>query len=199
MMYWGGGDRILWAAGAILVHPQAVLEAFLERERARDSRRWVVLAMRRRTPEAGWRTLPLRRVSVVVRSYGSRSTDPARRTVGATDHPLWARPMDRRLRCSLLPRLDFAGVERGATHLGPYGRGLATHEHVPVDAAAGWQCVSVVCRAARARLAPRRLRGLDAAARRQTGIRGHRSQTFAFGVPSFVAPEPRAVCLVELD
>ena len=30
MMYWGGEDRILWAAGAMLVHPQVVLEAFLD-------------------------------------------------------------------------------------------------------------------------------------------------------------------------
>jgi uncharacterized protein len=30
LMYWGGDDRILWAAGAALVHPQAVLEAFLQ-------------------------------------------------------------------------------------------------------------------------------------------------------------------------
>lgn len=30
LLKWGGEDRILWASGACLVHPQAVLEAFLE-------------------------------------------------------------------------------------------------------------------------------------------------------------------------
>jgi uncharacterized protein len=36
LMYWGGDDRILWAAGAALVHPQAVLEAFLQFEMPAD-------------------------------------------------------------------------------------------------------------------------------------------------------------------
>jgi predicted TIM-barrel fold metal-dependent hydrolase len=36
LMYWGGDDRILWAAGAMLVHPQAVIEAFLDFEMPQD-------------------------------------------------------------------------------------------------------------------------------------------------------------------
>jgi predicted TIM-barrel fold metal-dependent hydrolase len=32
LMYWGGEDRILWASGAMAVHPQVVLEAFLDFE-----------------------------------------------------------------------------------------------------------------------------------------------------------------------
>jgi uncharacterized protein len=36
LMQWGGEDRILWAAGAMLVHPQAVLEAFLRFEMPED-------------------------------------------------------------------------------------------------------------------------------------------------------------------
>ncbi|MDQ3893895.1 MAG: amidohydrolase family protein [Actinomycetota bacterium] len=36
LMYWGGEDRILWAAGAMLVHPQAALEAFLDFEMPED-------------------------------------------------------------------------------------------------------------------------------------------------------------------
>jgi predicted TIM-barrel fold metal-dependent hydrolase len=36
LMYWGGEDRILWAAGAMLVHPQAALEAFLDFEMPDD-------------------------------------------------------------------------------------------------------------------------------------------------------------------
>jgi uncharacterized protein len=36
MMYWGGEDRILWAAGAMLVHPQVVLEAFLDFQMPED-------------------------------------------------------------------------------------------------------------------------------------------------------------------
>jgi predicted TIM-barrel fold metal-dependent hydrolase len=36
LMYWGGEDRILWAAGAAIVHPQPVLEAFLAFEMPHD-------------------------------------------------------------------------------------------------------------------------------------------------------------------
>jgi uncharacterized protein len=36
LMYWGGEDRILWAAGAMFVHPQPVLEAFLGFEMPED-------------------------------------------------------------------------------------------------------------------------------------------------------------------
>jgi uncharacterized protein len=36
LMYWGGEDRILWAAGAMLVHPQAALQAFLDFEMPED-------------------------------------------------------------------------------------------------------------------------------------------------------------------
>jgi predicted TIM-barrel fold metal-dependent hydrolase len=36
LMYWGGEDRILWAAGAMLAHPQVVLEAFLDFEMPDD-------------------------------------------------------------------------------------------------------------------------------------------------------------------
>jgi predicted TIM-barrel fold metal-dependent hydrolase len=36
LMYWGGEDRILWAAGAMLVHPHAVLDAFLDFEMPDD-------------------------------------------------------------------------------------------------------------------------------------------------------------------
>jgi hypothetical protein len=36
-MYWDGEDRILWASGAIAVHPQTVLEAFLDFEMRRSS------------------------------------------------------------------------------------------------------------------------------------------------------------------
>jgi predicted TIM-barrel fold metal-dependent hydrolase len=36
LLYWGGEDRILWAAGATLVHPQAVLKAFLDFEMPQD-------------------------------------------------------------------------------------------------------------------------------------------------------------------
>ena len=36
LMYWGGEDRIVWAAGAMLVHPQPVLEAFVDFEMPDD-------------------------------------------------------------------------------------------------------------------------------------------------------------------
>jgi hypothetical protein len=36
LMQWGGEDRILWAAGAMLVHPQPALEAFLDFEMPED-------------------------------------------------------------------------------------------------------------------------------------------------------------------
>jgi uncharacterized protein len=36
LMQWGGEDRILWAAGAMFVHPQPVLEAFLDFEMPED-------------------------------------------------------------------------------------------------------------------------------------------------------------------
>jgi predicted TIM-barrel fold metal-dependent hydrolase len=36
LMYWGGEDRILWSAGAMFVHPQPVLEAFLDFEMPED-------------------------------------------------------------------------------------------------------------------------------------------------------------------
>jgi uncharacterized protein len=36
LMQWGGEDRILWAAGAMLVHPQPVIEAFLDFEMPED-------------------------------------------------------------------------------------------------------------------------------------------------------------------
>jgi uncharacterized protein len=36
LMYWGGEDRILWASGAMLVHPQAVLDAFMEFQMPED-------------------------------------------------------------------------------------------------------------------------------------------------------------------
>jgi predicted TIM-barrel fold metal-dependent hydrolase len=32
LMHWGGEDRIIWSAGAMLVHPQPVVEAFLDFE-----------------------------------------------------------------------------------------------------------------------------------------------------------------------
>jgi uncharacterized protein len=36
LMHWGGTDRILWAAGSSIVHPQPALEAFLEFEMPAD-------------------------------------------------------------------------------------------------------------------------------------------------------------------
>jgi len=36
LMYWGGEDRIVWAAGAMIVHPQPALEAFVDFEMPDD-------------------------------------------------------------------------------------------------------------------------------------------------------------------
>jgi predicted TIM-barrel fold metal-dependent hydrolase len=36
LLYWGGEDRILWSSGAMLAHPQPVLEAFLAFEMPED-------------------------------------------------------------------------------------------------------------------------------------------------------------------
>ena len=67
---------------------------------------------------------------------------------------------------------------------------LATHEHVAVDAAAGWQCASVVCRAAQSQACSASSPGSRWRSSPPNRHPGSVASRHSFGVPSFSPSNP---------